>query len=138
MGHKQLADRHLAAVVSASDESFYDQARATWESFNQTTKDKVGKVNVHGYQGSGGRRDLLYNDVHADGKRLWNSEYGDGDGSGKSMASNLNLDIQWLHNTAWVYWQFLDESGGWGLLKFNSESMKVESVNKKFMVLAQF
>lgn len=134
--HEELAQRGLSAVVSASDENTYDQARATWKAFDSTTKSKVGKVNVHGYQGSGGRRDLLYQDVA--GKRLWNSEYGDGDATGMSMASNLNLDIKWLHNTAWCYWQFLDESGGWGLLKFDSKTMTVGQPNKKYSVLAQY
>ena len=32
-----------------------------------------------------------------------------------SLASNLNLDMRWLHPTAWVYWQVLD-GGGWGLV----------------------
>ena len=33
-----------------------------------------------------------------------------------SLASNLNLDMHWLHPTAWVYWQVLDDVGGWGLV----------------------
>ena len=33
-----------------------------------------------------------------------------------SLASNLNLDMRWLHPTAWVYWQVLDDTGGWGLV----------------------
>ena len=33
---------------------------------------------VHGYEYGGGRRDLLYDAVHATGKKLWNSEYGEG------------------------------------------------------------
>ena len=46
---------------------------------------------MHGYQGSGGRRDLLYTDVVTSaGKTLWNSEYGDSDGTGLTMASNLS------------------------------------------------
>mmetsp|Transcript_150515 Transcript_150515/g.481808 ORF Transcript_150515/g.481808 Transcript_150515/m.481808 type:complete len:330 (+) Transcript_150515:131-1120(+) len=126
----------LDAVVSGSDENTYDEGRATWASFDETTKSNIGKVNVHGYQGAEGRRDLLYQDVA--GKRLWNSEYGDGDGSGKSLASNLNLDFRLLHNTAWCYWQFADESDGWGLLKFDSSSFKIQQANTKYWVLAQY
>jgi hypothetical protein len=49
--------------ISASDETSYDLARTTWSSFGAATKALVNQVNVHGYQGSGGRRDLLYTDV---------------------------------------------------------------------------
>ena len=55
----------------------------------------VDLVQVHGYEYGGGRRDLLYDAVRAAGKKLWNSEYGEGDASGMSLASNLNLDMRW-------------------------------------------
>jgi len=133
---EELDARGLSAVVAASDENTYDQARDTWNSFSGIAQSKVGRVNVHGYQQGGGRRDLLFNDVA--GKALWNTEYGDGDASGMDLATNLNLDFQWLHNTAWCYWQALDEADGWGLFKFDSSSFTVEYVNIKFFVLAQY
>ncbi|HEY6228341.1 MAG TPA: glycoside hydrolase, partial [Verrucomicrobiae bacterium] len=56
----ELNNRGLTStIVSASDESYYDQARTTWNSFNGTTRSQLGRVNVHGYQYGGGRRDLL-------------------------------------------------------------------------------
>jgi galactan endo-1,6-beta-galactosidase len=97
----------------------------------------VGRVNVHGYQYGGGRRDLLYQDVHAAGKILWNSEYGEGDATGMSLASNLNLDFRWLHPTAWVYWQAFD-GGGWGLIQADENAGTLGAVNPKYYVLAQF
>ena len=45
-------------AISASDETNYDLARTTWSSFDSATKDRVRQVNVHGYQGLSGRRDL--------------------------------------------------------------------------------
>merc|ERR1719414_1192504 len=99
------------------------------------SKGAIAKVNTHGYSGANGRRDLLYSDTV--GKTLWNSEYGDGDGTGMSLAANLALDFFWLHNTAYCYWQILDITKGWGLLKFNS-SMEVEQANLKWWVFAQF
>jgi len=138
--HEELERRGLFNVtVSASDENTYDQARRSWKGFDGQTKEKIRKVNVHGYQYGSGRRDLLYQDVVvADNKRLWNSEYGDGDASGSEMVSNLNLDIKWLHNTAWVYWQLLDSTPGWGLIYFDESTMQVGQPNKKFWVLAQY
>ncbi|HWI56291.1 MAG TPA: hypothetical protein VNZ22_03640, partial [Bacillota bacterium] len=122
-------------LVSASDESFYDQATSTWNSFGTTTKGQVGRVNVHGYQKGGGRRDLLYSAVA--GKKLWNSEYGEDDGSGVQLASNLNLDFRWLHPTGWCYWQVFD-SGGWGLIQSNPGDKWIGTANPKYYVLAHY
>jgi galactan endo-1,6-beta-galactosidase len=122
-------------IVSASDESYYDQATSTWNSFSTTTQSQVGRVNTHGYQYGNGRRDLLYAAVA--GKKLWDSEYGDSDGTGMSLASNLNLDFRWLHNTAWCYWQPFD-SGGWGLVQCNPGDNWIGPANPKYYVLAQY
>lgn len=124
-------------IVAASDENTYDEARSTWNSFDESIQAQIGKVNVHGYQQGNGRRDLLYDDVG--GARLWNSEYGDGDATGLSLAANLNLDFVWLHNTAWVYWQVLD-GGGWGLLQSdeNTVPIVVGETNMKFFVVAHY
>ena len=132
----ELNNRGLNSTpIAASDESYYDQATSTWNSFSSTTKSQVAKVNVHGYQYGGGRRDLLYSAVA--GKRLWNSEYGESDGTGVSLAKNLNLDFRWLHPTAWCYWQVLD-SGGWGLIQSNPDVNWIGNSNPKYYFLAQY
>ncbi len=132
----ELDARNLTNVnVAASDENRYDEARATWGSFDATIKSQVGRVNVHGYQYESGKRDLLYSDVA--GKRLWNSEYGEADASGISLAINLNLDFRWLHPTAWCYWQPFD-SGGWGLVQSNPGDGWIGGPNPKYYVLAQY
>ena len=132
----ELDQRGLSnTVVAASDESYYDQATTTWKSFGATIRNQVGRVNVHGYQYGGGRRDLLYSALG--GKRLWNSEYGESDGTGVSLASNLNLDFRWLRPTAWCYWQPFD-SGGWGLVQSNPGDNWIGNANPKYFVLAQY
>ncbi len=132
----ELDSRGLTnANVAASDENNYDDARATWNSFSASTQSQIGRVNVHGYEYGGGRRDLLYSAVG--GKRLWDSEYGESDGTGVSLASNLNLDFRWLHPTAWCYWQVLD-SGGWGLIQSNPGDNWIGPANRKYYVLAQY
>ncbi|MFC6018156.1 hypothetical protein ACFP2T_18345 [Plantactinospora solaniradicis] len=125
-------------AISASDETSYDLARTTWNSFDAATRGLVRQVNVHGYQGSGGRRDLLYNDVRAAGKVLWNSEYGDGDGTGLTMAKNLCLDWTWLHPTAWAYWQVMDPSAGWAAIPYDPNTRTPGAVQPKYYVLAHF
>jgi galactan endo-1,6-beta-galactosidase len=136
----ELDKRGLTATkISASDETSYDLARTTWNSFSATTKGYVDRVNVHGYQGSGGRRDLLYTDVVTTAhKALWNSETGDGDATGLTLAGNLLYDFRWLHPTAWVYWQVMDPSAGWATIAYDASTLQPGAVQTKYYVLAQF
>ncbi|BCL26138.1 glycoside hydrolase [Streptomyces aurantiacus] len=136
----ELDARGLSGVrLSASDETSYDLARTTWNSFGASTKALVSQVNVHGYQGSGGRRDLLHTDaVTTAGKKLWNSETGDSDGTGLTLASNLCLDFRWLHPTAWVYWQVMDPSTGWAMIAYDQSTLQPTTVQTKYYVMAQF
>ncbi|WP_432133219.1 beta-1,6-galactanase [Streptomyces sp. bgisy154] len=125
--------------IAASDETSYDLARTTWNSFSSATKGYVDRVNVHGYQGSGGRRDLLYTDVVTTSRKaLWNSETGDNDGTGMTMAGNLLYDFRWLHPTAWVYWQVMDPSSNWAMIAYDANTLQPGAVQTKYYVMAQF
>jgi galactan endo-1,6-beta-galactosidase len=136
---QELDNRGLTGTwISASDETNYDVARSSWGAYDAATKSVVNQINVHGYQGSGGRRDLLYADAKAAGKVLWNSEYGDKDGTGLSMASNLCLDWRWLHPTAWCYWQVMDPTPAWALIAYDPDTLRAGAVQNKLYVLAQF
>lgn len=122
--------------VAASDESTFGDAWTTWTRFGADTQDKVGRVNVHGYGGANVyHRDELYRVI--EGKRLWNSEYGESDATGASMAYNLNLDFHYLHPTAWCYWQPLDGSN-WGLIHSTVANGTIGAPNRKYYVLAQY
>jgi galactan endo-1,6-beta-galactosidase len=132
----ELDNRGLSSVlVSASDDNTYDEATATWQSFSAAVQANVGRVNTHGYQYGGGRRDLLYAAVA--GRQLWNSEYGENDATGLSLAGNLNLDFTWLHPTGWCYWQPFD-CCGWGLINAIISNSWIGSANPKYFVLAQY
>jgi galactan endo-1,6-beta-galactosidase len=105
----ELTNRGLnGIIVSASDENTYDLALSTWTSFNSTAKARVGRVNTHGYEYGSGNRAGLYTLVSKSGISIWNSEYGEDDATGSELVSNLMLDLNNLHPTAWVYWQALD------------------------------
>ncbi|KAK2783116.1 hypothetical protein FQN52_000458 [Onygenales sp. PD_12] len=132
-----LQSRGLSTYISASDESLYDQAVTNLQSIGSDALSKVHRVNVHGYQQGGGRRDTLRSLATELGKVLWNSEYGDDDGSGKNLVSNLMLDFRWLLPTAWAYWQALDHDG-WGLIDADVDIGSIVGVNQKYFVLAQF
>lgn len=136
---EELDSRGLSGMrIAASDETSYDLAHSTWNSFDTATKTLVNQINVHGYQGSGGRRDLVYADARAAGKVLRNSEYGDRETTGLSVAGNLCLDMHSLHPTAWCYWQVMDPNPAWALISYNPDTLQAGAVQNKLYVLAQF
>jgi galactan endo-1,6-beta-galactosidase len=139
-------------AAAASDENDVDVGLATWNSFDANTRAAIGKVNVHGYyRGTepyrGTNRTALHQAVN--GKRLWQSEYGENDASGLTLAQSIVLDVRNLRPTAWVYWQPVEPGeNGWGLLlaKYTdtgdqlNANAKTELVraNRKFFVYGQF
>jgi len=134
----ELNNRGLNSTpISASDENTVDGALSTWNSLSAASHTNIGRINTHGYQGGGGNRTGLYNAAHNNSKGLWNSEYAESDATGLSLASNLNLDMRWLHPTVWCYWQPFD-SGGWGLIQSNPGDNWVGFANPKYYVLAQY
>ena len=83
-------------------------------------------------------------------KRLWQSEYGDGDASGYTMTQAIIHDIKELGPSAWIYWQPVEpdvREYGWGLVNANyidthdqlsAEKTPLVRVNRKFYVYGQF
>jgi galactan endo-1,6-beta-galactosidase len=132
-----------STLVAASDENSYDAARTTWTGFPAATKASVGRVNVHGYQygNDGAARSALYGAVHPDGKRVWQSEYGEGYAHGLYLAYAIALDLRYLHPTAWCYWQPVD-GGTWGLVAATYDTQTVSgtlgAVANKYFVYAQY
>lgn len=141
-------------MVAASDENDMDVGLKTWDEYSELTRAAVGKVNVHGYyQGAepyrGPKRAALRAAVG--NKPLWQSEYGESDASGLTMARSIVLDIRGLRPNAWVYWQPVEPESnayGWGLLNANYVDThdRVEPgketwlirLNRKFWVFGQF
>ncbi len=136
---EELDKRGLTKLtISASEETYYDHAIRTWESFDTKTRALIGQVNVHGYQEARGDRAKLQRLVHKEGgKPLWNSEYGDGDASGLNMARNLHRDLAALKPTSWSYWQAID-GGGWGLIPGEMRRARLRPANAKWFVLAHY
>ena len=119
--------------IAASDETSYDQSLSTWQGFNSTVQGEVGIVTSHDYAYDGGSG--LYAAVG--GKTLWNTEYGESDSSGLSLAANMNLTFSTVHPTVWCYWQPLD-GGGWGLIQSDVGNYEIATPNPKYYVLAQY
>ena len=139
--HSELAGRGLGGTkITASDENTVTLARTVWQSYPADVQAKVAKINTHGYGYERAGRAELYAAAQLTNRGLWNSEYGDGDGTGLRLATNLTLDLRQLHPTAWIYWQVLD-GGGWGLIQADenaADGPTVGAVNAKYYVLAQF
>ena len=84
----------------------------------------LGQINTHMYcpSGRGAGRQALSTAAQALSMRLWMSEFGDG-GSASNMSSGLKYssiiaaDMRWLRPAAWVNWQAVEGSGGWGLFE---------------------
>lgn len=128
----------LATRLTASDESTIKDAVLTFPYYESETLQALGKINTHSY-GLGDRK-KLGEDSRAAGKDLWLSEYGDADASGLTMSRRIVDDIKGLHPSAWVYWQVVDNSGGWGFLRnpLRDEKTTTYTINKKFYVMAQY
>ena len=150
---RALDREHLNDVaVGAADENNMDAGLKTWNAY-EVGRSLIGLVNVHGYSNGtepyqGPNRVELR---HAVGnKRLWQSEYGDGDASGYTMAQEIIRDVKELQPKAWVYWQPVEPDVpeyGWGLINANyidthdqmsAEKTPLVRVNRKFYVYGQF
>lgn len=151
---RTLDQLHLNDVaVAAADENNMDAGVNTWKGYSPATRGIIGLVNVHGYSNGtepyrGPNRVELRRVVGT--KRLWQSEYGDGDASGYTMAQEIIRDLKELDPSAWVYWQPVEpdvSEYGWGLLNAtytdthdrpSSEETPLVRVNRKFYVFGQF
>ena len=70
----------------------------------------------------------------------WISEYVDGDGTGLTMARRIHDDITGARVRAWIYWQVVDNAGGWGFLynPLDGSGNTAYTINEKFYVMGQF
>jgi len=122
--------------IASSDESLVDEAVDTWKQLTQSAKDSFDILQVHGYEGASGNRSGLYELGVVQGKKLLrNSEHGEGDGTGLSLATQFLLDSTQMHVLSWAYWQAFDITG-WGLLTADMNKAVVQGVSTKFYVLA--
>lgn len=135
--HREMQIRGLTkTIISASDENSFSAALSSWNTITEEVeKTYVGRMNVHGYQGSSGPRYALQQAARNIGQGVWDSEYGDNDASGDTLLQNLMRDIQFLQPTAWVHWQAID-GPGWGLILGNLTSKSLTSATHKYFELA--
>lgn len=134
---RALRGHGLTTQVSASDENSNTEAVHSWKALSQLAREVVAQVNTHSYWGNS--QTSLRQAVEKTGKRIWMSEYGDGDATGMRMARQIVTDIRKLQPTAWVYWQVIDGGGGWGCIDLDLNARATSfTVNRKYYIYAQF
>jgi len=138
---KALSDNQSVTRISAPDENTIDQTLSSWNTYSPTTQSYVSQINTHTYGGT--NRTGLYNAAYLSNKRLWVSEHGDGDGTGIQMSDSILQDMTYLHPSAWVYWQAVDDSSapGWGFLVNNLNAQPnswTYTFNEKYYVMGQY
>ena len=131
-------DRHgLSATIVASEDN---DERSTYEcvsAYAPTTLSNLSHIATHTYTANDSLR--LRQLAEATGKPLWVSEYGDGERSGLLLARRIRNDIVEKRAQAWIYWQFADNAGAWGLVfnRLNGRDFSYR-LTRKFHVMSQF
>jgi O-glycosyl hydrolase len=138
LGASLAAKNITYTSVSASDENSIDQAVDTFAAMDASALGYMGQVNTHTYNGS--NRNTLMTDAANASKRLSVSEYGDGDATGLTMAAQILTDLKGMQPKNWIYWQAVDNSGGWGFLNnaLDGTSNYGYAFNEKYYVMGNF
>merc|ERR1712048_568429 len=103
----------------------------------------VDRVNYHNYEYLEAPRDHIYDYIGRDsGKKLWQTEHGEGNPKGLAMAMNLQLDMLKGRVSSWSYWQAFDDHG-WGLYAIqdswdSADQGTLVEPETKWWILAQF
>ena len=101
-------------------------------------------ISIYDPTGASGGRQALGQAAQALSRGLWMSEFGTGGAPGDvstalAYSSVIAADMRFLRPTAWVNWQAVEGSGGWGL--FEAPSFPREGAlirTKRFSALEQY
>ncbi|TWU46122.1 hypothetical protein Poly51_55170 [Rubripirellula tenax] len=139
-----LDARNSRMHLVGPEETSTDQSGDTWLVYSDTTKSHIDQVNTHTYPFNGGSTasdsQRLFDMVSADGKKIYATEYGTGQGAVR-LATQINLDIRHLDAAGWTYWQAVEDNNGsgWGLAiqNFNGTNPRFD-VQDQYFGLKQF
>jgi O-glycosyl hydrolase len=131
-------DRHgVRATIVASEDN---DERSTYEAvsaYAAATLSNVSHIVTHTYKANASVQ--LRELAQRTGKPLWVSEYGDGERTGLLLARRIRADIVEKRAAAWIYWQFADNAGAWGLVNNRLDGRDTSyRLTRKFHVMAQF
>lgn len=138
----QLNVQSPSTGIDAAEDFSESDSFSDLNSYTNGAFPYVSLVSTHTY--SANDAGPLGNVAVSSRKPLWVSEYGDGDATGLIMAQRIHDDITGMGASAWVYWQVVDNAGGWGFLynplvaPTNSSFTTNYTINQKFYVMGQF
>lgn len=126
-------------VVSAPDDNQTNQSVASISGYDSIALGYIGQINTHDYTGS---EQVQLNALGVSlNKNIHMSEEGDSDGSGLTMSYKILNDMRLMPQcTAFVYWQAVDNSSGWGFWQnaLSSETNTSYTVNEKYYVMGNY
>jgi O-glycosyl hydrolase len=148
-------DQHAldAVRISAADETNYERAIRTWESYDRKTRADVAQINAHAYETK--RRTELRALARDSGKPLVMSEVDGADGAvhdhaamgpALALAGRIMDDLRDLQPLRWVFWQAVEDEAGqagsnhnWGLIHADLQgNSHAWAVTKKYHALGNF
>jgi O-glycosyl hydrolase len=129
-----------ATQISAPDENTIPEANSDWSSaYSAAHRSCLSQINAHGYNAAS--RGALRSTALANSKRLWMSEFGNG-GSDLNAAlvtsQQIAADLQYLRPEVWVYWQAVEQPGGWGLLQSSPGFVSPVTATPRYWAVAQY
>jgi len=131
-----------SAGIDASEDTDPYQTVSDLNAYSSPTLNNVALCTTHTYSVTGAAS--LASKASSLGKPLWVAEYGDGDGTGLTMAQHIHDDITVMGVRAWNYWQVVDSASGWGFLYnplvavTNASYTTNYTINEKFYAMGQF
>lgn len=147
---RAVLDQHdLETVkISAADETNYDRAIGTWESYDAKTRSCVAQINAHAYATE--RRTELRALARSSGKPLVMSEVDGSDSTEHDhaaiepalvLAGRIVDDFRDLQPLRWVVWQAVEDEAGhnWGLIHADLRgNSHVWTLTKKYHAMGNF
>ncbi|MEC0091107.1 RICIN domain-containing protein [Paenibacillus macquariensis] len=140
--HDALVQKGLPTTQSSADSNAVFLARDTINAYTDTTKSMISQYNVHTYYGNDSERKQVF--YAAGNKPIWMAEHGDGEANGIEMSRSIVSDIKYMKNSAWVYWQAVEDNAapGWGMIETDlndaNNNAFTPNIKQKFWSMAQW
>ena len=134
--HKYLVAAGMTNGIIASEDNSERETCNSLHAYPAADLNLVSLVATHSYNANApDELRLLARNRY---KPLWVSEYGDADASGLTMARRIQSDLTVMRAQAWVYWQVVDGTGGWTMIKNRENGDARHEPGEKFYVRWQF
>lgn len=127
-------------TITASDENSVYGSYSTLLQYDSTSQGDLTQLSTHTYAGTVAQLEEYLAEATKLNTSLWVTEYGHGDTNGLTTASRILTDLRNGHPEAWVYWQAIDSSTGWGFIKnsLSDETTTSYTMSEKYYVMGNF